>query len=341
MSSEIFQSPKWFAHLWSNGFESQPKGYWLWDLTNDACTPTLCFHLVNSFSSDGLIGLSNYYSCLFGPEDDSDFLEHFSASQWARSIHLLRGIPNSDFITFQPLNAEKKWINGLQKAFVQNGFFTLKFFCFGNWYQPVSENGFLPYWADRPSALRGSVSRGKRRLDAAGNWRIDIHTPYSHARLGSIDDAIIAYEKVYSHSWKSPEPCANFIPGLVRMAAQQGWLRLGILWLDGKPAAAQLWFVDNGKASIYKLAYTQGLERFSVGSVLTAALMQHVMDLDQVKEVDYLSGDDAYKADWMSHRRERIGIAAFDLLKFKGWYQLSKFLSLKIINKIKLLFHKF
>ena len=46
--------------------------------------------------------------------------------------------------------------------------------------------------------------------------------------------------------------------------------------------------------------------------VLTAALMKHVMDEDRVSEVDYLSGDDAYKRDWMAQRRERVGLVAFD-----------------------------
>ena len=41
---------------------------------------------------------------------------------------------------------------------------------------------------------------------------------------------------------------------------------MGILRLDGKPVAAQFWMVKNNKASIFKLAYVQGFERFSPGS---------------------------------------------------------------------------
>ena len=58
--------------------------------------------------------------------------------------------------------------------------------------------------------------------------------------------------------------------------------------------------------------------QFSAGSVLTAALMQHVMDVDGVNEVDYLSGDDAYKADWMAMRRERVGLLACNLRHWRG-----------------------
>jgi Acetyltransferase (GNAT) domain len=105
---------------------------------------------------------------------------------------------------------------------------------------------------------------------------------------------------------------AEFIPGLIRLCAQQGVLRLGVAHIDGKPAAAQLWIVHNGAALIYKLAYDEQFADLSVGTILTANLMQHVLDIDKAEVVDYLSGDDAYKKDWMSDRRERWGILAMN-----------------------------
>jgi hypothetical protein len=47
--------------------------------------------------------------------------------------------------------------------------------------------------------------------------------------------------------------------------------------------------------------------------------MQHTMDVDRVQEVDYLSGDDAYKADWMALRRERVGVVGFDKFSPRAW----------------------
>jgi hypothetical protein len=46
--------------------------------------------------------------------------------------------------------------------------------------------------------------------------------------------------------------------------------------------------------------------------------MQHAMNVDRMAEVDYLSGDDAYKADWMALRRERVGLEAFDMRRPAG-----------------------
>jgi hypothetical protein len=41
-------------------------------------------------------------------------------------------------------------------------------------------------------------------------------------------------------------------------------------------------------------------------------MMQHVLDVDRVDEVDYLAGDEPYKREWMSTRRERRGVVAFN-----------------------------
>jgi CelD/BcsL family acetyltransferase involved in cellulose biosynthesis len=43
-----------------------------------------------------------------------------------------------------------------------------------------------------------------------------------------------------------------------------------------------------------------------------------VLEHDGVHEVDYLCGDDPYKADWMAQRRERVGLVAFDLRRWRG-----------------------
>jgi hypothetical protein len=50
--------------------------------------------------------------------------------------------------------------------------------------------------------------------------------------------------------------------------------------------------------------------------------MQHVIDADRVRIVDYLSGDDEYKKTWMSHRREFWGLVAFNPRSVPGLAQI-------------------
>jgi CelD/BcsL family acetyltransferase involved in cellulose biosynthesis len=47
-------------------------------------------------------------------------------------------------------------------------------------------------------------------------------------------------------------------------------------------------------------------------------MMEHAIDVEHVNEVDYLTGDDRYKKDWMSQRRERWGILALNPRSLRG-----------------------
>ena len=317
MSVEIFQSSEWFAHLWRHGFETAPHRCWSWEIKTPDNSFSVRIPLVQGASGQGLSSLSNYYSCLFGPESDECITLLPDENQWDLGIKLLRSIPESHALRLQPLDAQSPWMGSLERNLQRNGFWTRSVFCSANWYQTVPAEGFKKYWAERPSALANTVRRGKRRLGAAGEWRIDLHSGSGNAQ--DLEKAVRAYEEVYANSWKQPEPCRAFMPGLVQLAAQKGWLRLGVLWLNSVPLAAQLWLTTPLKANIYKLAYAKGCEKFSAGSILTAAMMEHAMDVDKVAEVDYLSGDDGYKADWMEKRRERTELIAIDMKKVAGW----------------------
>ncbi|MBK6660376.1 MAG: GNAT family N-acetyltransferase [Proteobacteria bacterium] len=118
-----------------------------------------------------------------------------------------------------------------------------------------------------------------------------------------LDAAMDDYFSVYVGSWKLPEPFPEFIRGLARLAAEQGWLRLGLLKIGGQPVAAQLWLVRDGVAYIYKLAYVSASAQWSPGTVLTWHLVENVVKHDQVTRLDYLTGDDNYKQDWMTDAR--------------------------------------
>ena len=100
--------------------------------------------------------------------------------------------------------------------------------------------------------------------------------------------------------------------------AEKGMLRLGIARLGDQAVAAQLWIVAGRKASIFKLAYHENYADYSPGTVLTAHLLSHVIERDSVTEVDFLKGDDKYKRMWMSHRRERRGIVAYNPATITG-----------------------
>lgn len=317
MHGDLFQTAAWFQNLQASGFEQPPVFHAVALAPGEPGAAAARLHLMQHAGGGPLLACSNYYSCLYGPVAENAWLQTLDAPRWREVARTIRQLPGSAELRLQPLDAQAGWLPAFEQGLQAAGYRTDRYFCFGNWYQPVQPGGFAAYWAARPSALRHSVERGRRRLDKAGDWHIEIVTG-EQGSVGALDAALAAYQQVYARSWKAPEPCPAFMPGLVRTAAREGWLRLGVLRLKGQPIAAQLWLVHAGKANIYKLAFVAGLEKLSAGSVLTAALMARVIDADGVQEVDYLSGDDAYKADWMAQRRERIGLLAFDLRHWRG-----------------------
>ena len=301
-TDDLFSSDAWFATLRAHGFEAESRLRILL-----ARAPARDTSLALPMAGSGELGsLSNYYSCLYGPITAGPEIDPSLLLAIFRHVRGARDKPAT--LRFAPLDAQGAFVNALRNALVTSGYLADTYFCFGNWYLEVAGRTYAEYFAALPAALRNTILRRERRLSREGAWSVAIHAGTGDGLEASIAD----FEAVYANSWKGPEPFPRFIPALCRTAAQQGWLRLGVLKLGGRPIAAQLWLQHAGKAMIYKLAYDQACERFSPGSILTAALMRHAIDTDRATEVDYLSGDDAYKREWMSHRRERIGVVAFD-----------------------------
>ena len=338
---EVFYSLAWFEVLHLHGLTpvGQPLAKCKLILAIGSNRHhAVCLPLI---STRTLSSLSNFYSCLYdclkwsmpGTANAVALPTQHDCDAICQSI--VEHAPNCPLITLSPLDAESPFYSHMQTALARAGYWADNFFCFGNWYLQVAQRSFAQYYTSLPSPLRHSIERGQRRLQRQGAWRVEIHQSDAPA-LGL---AIDGFVQVYAQSWKGPEPHPHFIPELIRLTAREGWLRLGILSVGNQPVAAQLWLVKSAKASIYKLAYVTGFERLSVGSVLSQAMMKHVIDVDKVQEVDYLTGDDAYKRDWMSHRRERRGLVAFQPKTAGGLWRAFKHFGSKKIKNIFLRVH--
>ena len=105
--------------------------------------------------------------------------------------------------------------------------------------------------------------------------------------------------------------------------------------LDGaiRPVAAQMWTVENGTAYIHKLAYIEAAKPISPGTSLSAALFERVIDGDGVHTVDFGTGDDAYKRDWMEQSRPRYRITAFNPRRPGQWGMIAKSLVRRMVGR--------
>ena len=216
-------------------------------------------------------------------------------------------------LNFESLDPAEPFFPAFEAALRSAGFVVQSYSHFGNWYESTEGDSLDSFMARRPSALRNTVKRKGRKLEKMEDVRFEILTGGE-----DLDRAMDAYDAIYANSWKEPEPFPDFTRMLVHEAASAGCLCLGTVYLGERPAASQIWIVAGGRATIFKLAYDEEFKKLSAGSVLTVKILEHVLTNNQVVEVDYGRGDDAYKKQWLSERRERRGILAFNPRTLQG-----------------------
>lgn len=295
-------APGWFANLESTVFIDDPGVRYYVASLDGKTRAILPVRLARSGRTRRVEALGNYYTSLYTPllasgATEVDLIPLLEAASHDHgTAHEMR---------FAPMDPATPAYAATLTALRSCGWIPFRYFCFGNWFLRVN-GGWQDYLARRDGQLRGQLKRKGKKFLAAGG-RMEVVTDSM-----TVESAIRDYCSVYAKSWKKPEPYSQFIPSLVRWLAAKGWLRLGIARLAGQPVAAQIWIVAHGKANIFKLAHDRDYSAFAPGTLLTAHLMRHAIDVDQVREVDYLIGDDPYKVNWMSHRRERKGIVAYN-----------------------------
>lgn len=304
-SKEHFEnSIEWFELLQKHVFsDDSHTRYYV--ASDQAMRPIalLPLRLITQGWTKQIKSLSNFYTSLYSP---------LLAGVEARNqLHRLLAESVKDFkganvIRFAPMDAESHEFKSLLEGIRALGWIPFRYFCFHNWYLKNPDN-WNDYLQGRSRNLRDSIKRRRKQFAASGGI-IEIISGMSD----DIDTAIASFHEVYRASWKVPEPYPDFIPALIHHLARSGLLRLGIARLDGKPIAAQLWIVTGKTASIYKVAYHEDFASYSPGTVLTSYLLEHAIENDHVEEVDFLIGDDEYKKKWMSDRRERWGIVAYN-----------------------------
>ncbi|MBA4355513.1 MAG: GNAT family N-acetyltransferase, partial [Novosphingobium sp.] len=214
-------------------------------------------------------------------------------------------------------------VTALGAAFRGAGWIVLIEPCDANHVVRINGRSFAEYWAARPGALRETVRRKGKKGDVA----IRIATEFSQEDWA-------AYEAIYRLSWKPGEGSPDFLQKWAKMDGAAGRLRLGIAEIAGQPVAAQFWTVEGGTAFIHKLAHDESYRKQSPGTLLTAAMFAHVIDADRVDLVDFGTGDDPYKRDWMEEVRTRWRLRAWRRSAVRHWPSLARALGRRIFQPL-------
>jgi hypothetical protein len=259
---------------------------------------------------------SSLYSLLLSEQNQQEIIQSLAQGLDELPIESLR---------LDPVAEDDCNVHMLQQVMESMGYQCHHRFRFYNWIHRTQGQSFEDYMATRPSRVRNTIARKRRKLEREHDYEIRLYTDQS------MQQALADYNTVYRASWKAFEQFDAFIEGLVNSLSAAGWLRLAILYIEDKPAAAQFWLVAHGKASIFKLVYDQAWKHYSPGSILISYLMEHVIEIDKVEEIDFLTGNDAYKQDWMSERRKRWAVSFFKANKPRGMIE-------RLINPLKTMF---
>ncbi|WP_324827264.1 GNAT family N-acetyltransferase [Qipengyuania zhejiangensis] len=254
----------------------------------------------------GLHSLTNWFSFTWRPlggtgPAQSNLLEAIAAD--------LRAHANR--VVLSPLPDEDGTASRLETAFRERGWLVFREVCDENHILPVQNRDFAEYWTNRPGKMRTTLKRKAKNVDVEILTRFD-------------DFAWHDYQAVYAESWKPEEERSDVLELFARAEGESGRIRLGIARAGGVPVAAQFWTVDGGTAYIHKLAHTQSASNLSAGTTLSAALFEHVIDIDRVDLVDFGTGTDAYKRDWMEDVRLRYRLTCLNWRKPKSWPAIVK-----------------
>lgn len=292
-----FERPEWYALL----ADSRPHAFFK-RVETGGSHATIALN-----RTDGRIeALRNWYAFTWRPVVPAG--EAGDAMLEALARDLKREAPR---VTLWPLPDEDGSATRLAAAFRKAGWQVSLTQCDENHVLPVAGRSFAEYWATRPGRLRTTLKRKAKKVEVEIVEHFD-------AKLWA------DYENIYAESWKPSEDEPDLLRRFAQDEGAAGRIRLGVARADGVAVAAQFWTVENGIAYIHKLAHLESAKPISPGTTLSAALFEHVIDRDNVTLVDFGTGSDSYKADWMEQVRPRFLLDALDPAQPAAWPALAK-----------------
>jgi len=291
---------RWFHTLAQTTLSSDQKVL-IAALRDDAGAVVSAIPLIANDTS-ALRGLTSPYTTLFQPplgriEDAMTF-----GRSLARHVR--------DTLRLDCLDASDASTSAFIAGLADGGLFLGCYQHFANWFEVIPD--FANYWQARNGGFK-NAARKSQRFENQGRLRFECYE-------GDVDwqCAINIYEQVYKKSWKAAEPHAQFIGTLLRSLGPRGLARVGVLAIDGEPAATQVWLVKSSRATIFKVAHDAQFDRYSPGTALTYRILKKLCEEEHVHEVDFGRGDDPYKKQWLSRRRMRQGIVAANPRSLRG-----------------------
>jgi CelD/BcsL family acetyltransferase involved in cellulose biosynthesis len=159
--------------------------------------------------------------------------------------------------------------------------------------------------------LRQNLNRNLRKIQE--NHSVDLKR-FDEAGF-SVKEAMNLFIRLHEMKWKSQgQPGAfaedtfrNFHMDVAEALAQNGWLGIYFLRVDGEPVAAQYTFEYYRKMYYYLSGFLPKYKSFSVGNLIIMFLLRECIEKG-FTEYDMTRGDEPYKMQWTNKYRRNFEV---------------------------------
>lgn len=260
-----------------------------------------------------LMAMTNHQSRSFAPISNAD-PECLERLLQGFAIHLKQeGCSTVDVNHLDPEIADAALLG---RAFTAAGFSVAPYHDQTVVFDRLEGRSFAEFLKGLSSNLRSNLNRRRKKLEKMGALRFEV------VQGGDgLAKAIQDYEAVQKTSWKPDEIYPRHVSTLILAAAEAGSLRLGILYLDDRPVAADLSFVSDGFAYSHKGHFDEAFRQHGAGDVMTLMALERLIDDDKVDIVDFGKNADPYKLKWLKRQGSLGGLVAFDTRTLDGQLQ--------------------
>lgn len=165
-------------------------------------------------------------------------------------------------------------------------------------------------WEEYVASLGRSHRQNLRRRMRKLEQRFDVRLERAGCEIG-VEEAFEVLLDLHRKRWRdrggsdalSDPAVVAFHREVIRLAHRRGWLRLYVLRLDGRPAAALYGFLYRGRFLFYQSGFDGEFGSYSVGLVIMGLTIREALR-EGAREYDLLHGDESYKFLWAERTRE-------------------------------------
>ena len=175
------------------------------------------------------------------------------------------------------------------------------------------ETSWEGYLATRSKHVQKEWRRKRRRLEEAGRVEMRIVSDPE-----ALPRAMADVFEIERHGWKhesgssfqTEEGLEQFYPRLASLCARRGWLRLGLLHLDGRPVAHCFAVAHGNELLALKTSFDQRLANLSPGLALMLFVSQEAFR-ERLGAVDLLGHPDRWKLEMANEQLLHVDLSVF------------------------------